>query len=232
MKGLNKWQVVQLKKLLVQHCVSYEDVQVELVDHSASAIEEKMTTDQEVNLKSALDQIYREFGISGFLKIVQNNSKELGRFWNIHICKVFTEYLRSPLLFISKRIYGIFYFTQQLMHTIVLNLFEILSLLRAFICVFANKQLVEKEKLNKHSFDNSCRAIASTLLCYTAYLAPWPLLNFGENNTVLSTATPISIHVSSLYFTLNLILSYLLLYQIPTSLLSEFLVMWKQTQRT
>lgn len=57
-----------------KHYVHYYDVQVELVDHLANAIEEKMTKQAQLSFERALDEVYAGFGIRGFVDIVASHT--------------------------------------------------------------------------------------------------------------------------------------------------------------
>jgi hypothetical protein len=221
MKELNKWQVAHLKKFLIRHYVRYEDVQLELIDHLASSIEEKMNQDSNLSFEKALDQVYASFGVGGFAKIVEQKTKEMRRFWRIHIWKVFLEFLRPPLLFISVGLYGLFYFGQTFLQVSFLNSVGVLSLFFVIIIIaFSYHQFVKEEKLNKYLFYNTYQAVSVGIMYTTIYLLPYPF--WGTDGAMLSNFSHLTIAFTSFFFTLNLILLYVLAYQIPTGLLAKY----------
>jgi len=70
-------QVQKLFAFTEKKFVRYYDLQVELVDHLAERIEEKMNKDSAINFDMALQTVYKDFGIFGFAKIVQEKSEQL-----------------------------------------------------------------------------------------------------------------------------------------------------------
>lgn len=72
---LTKEQVALLFAFCERKHVRFYDVQVELVDHLATAIERKMIDDQAMSFEKALDDVYKGFGIFGFSHIVMEKSQ-------------------------------------------------------------------------------------------------------------------------------------------------------------
>lgn len=72
---LNEEQIDVLFKFTRKKWVHWYDLQVELVDHLASRIEEEMTADIKLSFQQALDRVYAGFGIFGFSKFVQSAEK-------------------------------------------------------------------------------------------------------------------------------------------------------------
>lgn len=63
-------QIDYLFKFCEKHYVYYYEVQLELVDHLANAIEAKMAEDKKLSFEDALDKVYKGFGTMGFAPIV------------------------------------------------------------------------------------------------------------------------------------------------------------------
>lgn len=74
---LSNEQIQQLFRFTEKKRVYWYDLQAELVDHLASRIEEEMNTDNTLQFEPALEKVYKEFGIFGFAKIVQEKSDQL-----------------------------------------------------------------------------------------------------------------------------------------------------------
>ena len=72
---LTDGQIQQLFAFCESKRVQYYDVQVELVDHLAIAIETRMQENPDLSFEKALELTYQDFGIFGFSKIV--SAKEL-----------------------------------------------------------------------------------------------------------------------------------------------------------
>jgi hypothetical protein len=77
--ALSDPQVEQLFAFTLKKSVRYYDLQVELVDHLASSIEEEMADDSNLSFDQALQKVYNRFGIFGFAKVVQEREAALLR---------------------------------------------------------------------------------------------------------------------------------------------------------
>ena len=97
--------------------VHWYDVQVEIVDHLATSIEEEMNNDSSLSFERALNRVYDRFGIFGFSKIVQEKEKAMGKHYTKLWLKELVNQLNWPnvvrslavaaLLFTSSKFTGI-----------------------------------------------------------------------------------------------------------------------------
>ncbi len=86
----------QLFQFCREHYVYHYDLQVELVDHLASAIEEQWQQNPELPFKKALWNTFAKFGITGFNKIKEQKQKELRRkYTKLHL-QFFYSFFRWP----------------------------------------------------------------------------------------------------------------------------------------
>jgi hypothetical protein len=74
---LSKEQIEALFAFTKKKSVQYYDLQVELVDHLASSIEEEMEQNGTLTFEAALQKVYSSFGIFGFAHVVQEREKAL-----------------------------------------------------------------------------------------------------------------------------------------------------------
>lgn len=93
---LTKEQIESLFVFCKNHFVKYYDVQVELVDHLANAVELEMHTDPKISFEKTLEKVHQGFGVMGFAPLVAQKRKmaeKQGRrlFW-----KLFKEQFRWP----------------------------------------------------------------------------------------------------------------------------------------
>ena len=116
---LSAEQIDQLFEFCKKHFVPYYDVQVELVDHLANAIEEQMSGNPNLSFQKALENVHASFGVSGFAPLVAEKRKMVekqGRnlFWLLFkqhfgwpkillflvlVSFTFTIFFKSPLFF-------------------------------------------------------------------------------------------------------------------------------------
>lgn len=87
--------------------VPYYDLQVELVDHLASSIEEEMQQNNIISFEQALQKVYTRFGIFGFAYVVQERQvaleKNNRRIWwqTIRAFFSFPKIVLTVLVFLS-----------------------------------------------------------------------------------------------------------------------------------
>lgn len=89
----------EIEKLFIftsRKYVRYIDVQIELVDHLASAIEERKIEDSRLGFDEALQKVYSEFPISGFSNLINEKTKSLNIFWLKKLKSYFIGFLNWP----------------------------------------------------------------------------------------------------------------------------------------
>jgi hypothetical protein len=85
---LTNEQIESLFSFCKKHFVYYYDVQVELVDHLANAVEGEMKENPKISFELALEKVHQSFGIMGFAPLVAEKEKmaiKKGRIllWNL-----------------------------------------------------------------------------------------------------------------------------------------------------
>ena len=98
---LTRDQVQQLFEFTEKKFVKYYDLQVELVDHLAERIEEKMNADASLDFDKAVQTVYKDFGIFGFSKIVQEKSEQLRKQNNKRLYNEIKNLFRLPEVIFS-----------------------------------------------------------------------------------------------------------------------------------
>jgi hypothetical protein len=93
---LTKEQIDKLFTFCEKHFVKYYEVQVELVDHLANAIEIKIADDHNLSFEKALEDVHQSFGLKGFAPLVSEKQiaaeKQVRKlFW-----KLFKDQLHWP----------------------------------------------------------------------------------------------------------------------------------------
>jgi hypothetical protein len=88
---LSEKQIGELFAFCEKKYVRWYDLQVELVDHLAQAIEDRLAKDPSLGFETALRNVYEGFGIFGFSKIV---SERMASVYQMHR-KTYYESLKS-----------------------------------------------------------------------------------------------------------------------------------------
>lgn len=74
MINLSEEQIERLFAFVRSRFVEHYDVQVELVDHLATAIEEKFESNPQKDFETALKEVYKSFGPVGFLNFMESKA--------------------------------------------------------------------------------------------------------------------------------------------------------------
>ncbi|WP_296618933.1 hypothetical protein [Marivirga sp.] len=102
---LSAEQIAQIKSWISKRGFTHTDVQYEIIDHVASAIEEKMKNKPELSLEEAFSEVHKSFGVFGFQtfeeSIANRLNKELWRSYGIAIKQIIkSEKILIPILLI------------------------------------------------------------------------------------------------------------------------------------
>ncbi len=100
-RKLSSEQIDDLYKFCEEQDVKYYDVQLELVDHLAAAIEQKWNTNPKLSYEKALWSVFDQFGASGFRKIKSNKEKELQKKYKRIKWKYIGEFFKLPKIVLT-----------------------------------------------------------------------------------------------------------------------------------
>ncbi len=105
-----KLSTEQLKKIqtfIQKRGIVYEDVQAEVLDHVATAVEERMAADEALSFEEALHQTHLSFGVFGFSTIEDATMSGLSK----KFFKLFLNYLKAffGIRYIGLLFIGIFF---------------------------------------------------------------------------------------------------------------------------
>ena len=100
-RKVTKLEEQRLYSFTREHFVEYFDVQIELVDHLATAIEDKWQEDTKVSFEDALNRVFKTFGIFGFSDIVEERGKALSKRYLKKIFKITVSNLKLPKILSS-----------------------------------------------------------------------------------------------------------------------------------
>ncbi len=90
--SLNEDHITAIKNFISRKGIKYIDVQMEIIDHVASSIEEKMTAEPNLSFEAALKQTHSSFGIFGFSGMEDAIVNGLGKKYRIIFWKQFGSF--------------------------------------------------------------------------------------------------------------------------------------------
>jgi hypothetical protein len=89
-------QIDQLYKFTRQHYVEWYDLQTELVDHLANAIEEQWQENPKLSFDQALQNEFKKFGIFGFMDVVEAKQRFLQKKYNQIVWSIVKTFFTLP----------------------------------------------------------------------------------------------------------------------------------------
>ncbi|UQD55550.1 hypothetical protein [Flavobacterium sp. K5-23] len=99
-----KLTVEQIDRLYLftrQHYVEWYDLQTELVDHLANAIETQWQENPKLSFDEALSREFKKFGVFGFMDVVESRQRVLGKKYNRIILKHFKTFFGVPKIVLT-----------------------------------------------------------------------------------------------------------------------------------
>lgn len=100
-KKLSEEQVEKLFEFCRNHYVPFYDLQIELVDHMASAIEEQWETQPDLHFDKALSITFKKFGVYGFNKIKSQKQRELRKRYRRILYTMFKDFYSWPKIVLT-----------------------------------------------------------------------------------------------------------------------------------
>ena len=108
-RRVNETEIEKLYAFTGQHYVAYYDVQTELVDHLANAIEAQWAINPAISFDEALKIEFRKFGVFGFTTILEERQAALTGKYNRRILAEFRRFFRLPkIILVIATVYVVF----------------------------------------------------------------------------------------------------------------------------
>ncbi len=107
---LNADQVERLYAFTRQHYVEYFDLQTELVDHLANAIEEQWQQNPKLSFEEALQIEFKKFGVFGFMEVVEKRQVALNKKYNKLVWQLLKTFFSIPKIIGTISAIGIVYY--------------------------------------------------------------------------------------------------------------------------
>ncbi|NHN26964.1 hypothetical protein FIA58_014870 [Flavobacterium jejuense] len=141
---LSKQQIEHLYQFTRQHFVEYYDLQTELVDHLANAIEAKWNESPNLSFEDALQMEFKKFGVFGFMDVVEKRQKALSKRYNKIVWHHFKTFFSVPKILLTvSLVFGLFFFIKTF------NPNEVIIILFGLILIIILLELFQKNKAIK-----------------------------------------------------------------------------------
>jgi hypothetical protein len=98
---LTPQQIDRLYQFTGQHYVEWYDLQTELVDHLANAIEKQWQENPKISFEDALQIEFKKFGVFGFMDVVEKRQAALQKRYSKLVWKHFKEFFTIPKIVVT-----------------------------------------------------------------------------------------------------------------------------------
>lgn len=150
MKKLTEKHIEELYTFTRQHYVEHYDVQTELVDHLANDIEQIWKNKPQLSFEKARDISFKKFGVFGFMGVVEEKQKQLGKKYRKILWKYTKEWFEFPKILTVISTFLFFYYFLQLnigIYMIESSLF-LLAIIDLYFVYKLKKEFNKKTRTN------------------------------------------------------------------------------------
>ena len=147
---LTSTQIDHLYTFTRQHYVEWYDLQSELVDHLANAIETQWQENPKLSFDEALNIEFKKFGIFGFMDVVGKRQLVLRKKYNQLVWHHFKDFFTIPKIIGTASAIGILFIALQRFPSVGIAI-VILYLLSSVVFWIASILMSRKTKSN-HNF--------------------------------------------------------------------------------
>ena len=132
---LNELQIEKLYLFTRQHFVEWYDLQTELVDHLANAIETQWQEFPNRTFEEALQIEFKKFGVFGFMDVVEKRQAALGKKYAKIIWSHFKNFFHLPQIIGTLSAVGILFYILKISLYSEIIVMSMLTLLLVFFFV-------------------------------------------------------------------------------------------------
>ncbi|MFK8267243.1 hypothetical protein [Capnocytophaga cynodegmi] len=150
MKKVTPKQIERLYEFTRKHYVEYYDVQTELVDHLANAIETHWQEFPDDDFETALQKEFRKFGVFGFMDILEEKTKQMSKRYNRILWQKTKEFFTIPKVLLTLCIGLAFYTLLSLLgHVKILIPLILCTIFIVYVISFIRNKRLFKKSTNK-----------------------------------------------------------------------------------
>lgn len=143
---LSTQQIDQLYAFTRQHFVEWYDLQSELVDHLANAIEQEWKQNPNSTFEEILNKEFHKFGVFGFMGVVEERQKILNKKYSWLIWSYYREFFGLPKIILTVALfYGIHTINQLIVNQYVFPTLVFLFLFISIVFTLKKRNYFKKK---------------------------------------------------------------------------------------
>ena len=211
---LTEQNIKNLYKFTRQHYVEHYDVQTELVDHLANDIEQIWDEKPTLSFEQARDISFKKFGVFGFMDVVEEKQRQLGKKYKTILWRYVKEWFQFPKIVLTISIFAFYFCCLQFKDGLYLCITSVIFL--AIIDLYIVHKL-QKEVKNRLSKNNKKWMLEDTLFNVASFGGVMVGSNIPHfiNQTINDTPSRTAAFFIALFLTSAIIYSYVTLIVIP-----------------
>lgn len=201
----------QLYAFTRKHFVEYYDLQTELVDHLANAIEAKWEQQPHLDFETALQQEFKKFGVFGFMDVVEQRQGALTKKYYKLLWSHFKGFFKLPKIVLTLAGIGITYqllLLEPLVYMIILLGLIVGSMVRLYKLNRHYKKKVKQTGRRWLLEDIIFKCGGSTLYLYLA--VQFLRLDISDSQSVILYL------LASTIVVILIVYDYIVLFEIPS----------------
>ncbi|MFD2602375.1 hypothetical protein [Flavobacterium suzhouense] len=209
-KKITQEQNDQLFAFTIKHFVEYYDLQNELTDHLANAIEERWKTEPNLSFDDALKQEFKKFGIFGFMGVVESRQAALNKKYKKLMWGYMKEFIKIPQILIT---IALFYAVYKLIEFQVISYHIMLMvILLTGIGTIMTRMVKHRRKVKR----TGKKWLFEEIIVKSGGMASVVYLPFNFSSLVDSEAPgPVRIGIMAAIVVLFLLMHFVVLFVIP-----------------
>lgn len=207
-------QIERLYQFTHQHYVEWYDLQTELVDHLANAIEQQWYENPNVHFEEALQTEFKKFGVFGFMDVVEKRQAALNKKYNKIIWGHFKDFFSVPKIIITFSLIGsLFLMLKNFKYAELIST----TLIFGVIITFWIGLLIQKRKSKKQTKESGKKWLLKDIIfgystfAGLSYLPLQLIINVDFENIGNLKALVINSITIFLY-----LIEYIMLFEIPS----------------
>jgi hypothetical protein len=212
---LSAEEIDQLYTFTRQHHVEYYDLQTELVDHLANAIELEWETNPSQSFETLLNKEFKKFGVYGFIDVLRKKQKAMNKRYFKWVWNHFKAFFKLPKIIGTVIVItAVFYFLK--FNDNNLKIIRILFAIQLAIVFFA---LIKRELNKNKNVLNSKKWLLENTIYRCGNFASLFNLPFFAVNSACNSFTEITEYFLlgiSCFFVCCGLFFYIILFEIPS----------------